>query len=98
MKHSRHTFATDMLRDGISLPALMQLLGRAQIQTTMVYVQITSQDVYQQYARAVAQHIRPPLPKVKVYGIATSSSSASIGTSISTYSVISDHLTRRLID
>jgi integrase/recombinase XerD len=46
MKHSRHTFATDMLRDGISLPALMQLLGHAQIQTTMVYVQITSQDVY----------------------------------------------------
>ena len=59
----RHTFATDMLREGISLPALMQLLGHAQIQTTMVYVHITSQDVYQQYARAVAQHIRPPAPK-----------------------------------
>lgn len=59
----RHTFATDMLREGISLPALMQLLGHAQIQTTMVYVHITSQDVYQQYARAIAQHIRPPLPK-----------------------------------
>jgi integrase/recombinase XerD len=59
----RHTFATDMLREGISLPALMQLLGHAQIQTTMVYVHITSQDVYQQYARAVAQHIRPPVPK-----------------------------------
>ena len=59
----RHTFATDMLRGGISLPALMQLLGHAQIQTTMVYVQITSQDVYEQYARAVAQHIRPALPK-----------------------------------
>jgi site-specific recombinase XerD len=41
----------------------MQLLGHAQIQTTMVYVHITSQDVYQQYARAVAQHIRPPVPK-----------------------------------
>ena len=51
----RHTFATDMIRAGVSLPALMQLMGHAQIDTTMVYVQLTSQDVYQQYARAVAQ-------------------------------------------
>jgi site-specific recombinase XerD len=50
-----------MIRAGISLPALMQLMGHAQIQTTLIYVQLTSQDVYQQYARAVAQHIRPPL-------------------------------------
>ena len=34
----RHTFARDMLRAGISLPALMQLMGHAQIQTTLVYV------------------------------------------------------------
>ena len=27
MKHSRHTFASDMIRAGISLPALMQLMG-----------------------------------------------------------------------
>jgi site-specific recombinase XerD len=58
----RHTFATDMIRAGISLPALMQLMGHAQIHTTLVYVQLTSQDIYQQYARAVAQHIRPLLP------------------------------------
>jgi site-specific recombinase XerD len=60
----RHTFATDMLRDGMSLPALMQLMGHAKIQTTMVYVQFTAQDVYQQYARAVAQQIRriPAIP------------------------------------
>jgi integrase/recombinase XerD len=58
----RHTFATDMVRAGISLPALMQLMGHAKIETTLVYVQLTSQDVYQQYARAVAQQIRrvPP--------------------------------------
>jgi integrase/recombinase XerD len=54
----RHTFATDMLRNGISLPALMHLMGHTKIQTTMIYVQLTAQDVYQQYARAVAQHIR----------------------------------------
>jgi integrase/recombinase XerD len=55
----RHTFATDMIRAGISLPALMQLMGHAQIQTTLVYIQLTSQDVYQQYTRAVAQLTRP---------------------------------------
>jgi site-specific recombinase XerD len=54
----RHTFAADMIRAGVSLPALMQLMGHAQIQTTLVYVQLTPQDVYQQYARAVAQQVR----------------------------------------
>lgn len=54
----RHTFASDMVRAGVSLPALMQLMGHADIKTTMLYVQVTPQDVYLQYARAVAQHIR----------------------------------------
>ena len=58
----RHTFATDMILAGVSLPALMQLMGHAKIETTLDYVQLTSQDVYRQYARAVAQQIRriPP--------------------------------------
>jgi integrase len=55
----RHTFASDMIRAGMSLPALMQLMGHSDIQTTLHYVQVTPQDVYLQYARAVAQHIRP---------------------------------------
>jgi integrase len=55
----RHTFASDMLRAGVSLPALMQLMGHANIRTTLVYVQVTPLEVYQQYARAVAQLIRP---------------------------------------
>jgi integrase/recombinase XerD len=58
----RHTFASDMVRAGISLPALRQLLGHAHISTTMIYVQISPRDVFEQYARAVAQHIRPSLP------------------------------------
>ena len=52
-----------MIRGGISLPALMQLMGHADIQTTLRYVQITPQDVYVEYARAVAQHTRP-LPNI----------------------------------
>jgi site-specific recombinase XerD len=55
----RHTFASDMVRGGVSLPALMQLMGHAQIQTTLVYMQVTPLEVYQQYTRAVAQLIRP---------------------------------------
>jgi integrase/recombinase XerD len=55
----RHTFASDMVRAGVSLPALMQLMGHADIETTLVYVHITPQDVYLQYTRAVAQQIRP---------------------------------------
>jgi site-specific recombinase XerD len=55
----RHTFAADMVRAGVSLPALMQLMGHAQIQTTLVYMQVTPLEVYLQYARAITQHIRP---------------------------------------
>jgi integrase len=55
----RHTFASDMVRAGVSLPALMQLMGHAQIQTTLIYMQVTPLEVYQQYARAVAQLTRP---------------------------------------
>jgi site-specific recombinase XerD len=60
----RHTFASDMVRAGISLPALMQLMGHANISTTMIYVQISPRDVMEQYARAVAQRLRP-LPSVR---------------------------------
>jgi integrase len=59
----RHTFASDMVRAGISLPALMQLMGHADIETTLRYVQVTPQDVYRQYTRAVAQQVRP-LPRL----------------------------------
>ena len=54
-----------MVRAGMSLPALMQLMGHADIQTTLQYVRITSHDVYLEYARAVAQHIRP-LPQTSL--------------------------------
>ena len=58
----RHTFASDLVRAGISLPALRHLMGHADISTTMTYVHISPQDVFEQYACAVAKRIRPPLP------------------------------------
>ena len=42
-----------MVRAGMSLPALQQLMGHAQIQTTMLYVQLAPQDVWREYARAI---------------------------------------------
>jgi site-specific recombinase XerD len=52
-----------MIRAGISLPALMHLMGHANVSTTMIYVHISPRDVFEQYARAVSQHIRPTLPR-----------------------------------
>jgi integrase/recombinase XerD len=49
----RHTFGSDMVRAGLSLPALQHLMGHAQIQTTMLYVQLAPHDVWQEYARAI---------------------------------------------
>jgi site-specific recombinase XerD len=54
----RHTFGADMVRDGISLPALQLLMGHAQIRTTMLYVQLAPQDVWQEYRRAIAKRSR----------------------------------------
>jgi integrase/recombinase XerD len=61
----RHTFGADMVRSGISLPALMHLMGHAQIHTTMLYVQLAPQDVWHEFARAIQNRVRllsPPLP------------------------------------
>jgi site-specific recombinase XerD len=49
----RHTFGADMVRAGISLPALMQLMGHSHIRTTMLYVALSAEDVWREYARAV---------------------------------------------
>lgn len=48
----RHTFGADMVRAGISLPALMRLMGHSHIRTTMLYVQLSPQDVWRAFYRA----------------------------------------------
>ena len=60
----RHTFGADMVRAGISLPALQNLLGHAQIRTTMLYVQLAPQDVWREYARAVQNRARLAPPQI----------------------------------
>ena len=62
----RHTFATEMLRLGVSLPALMQLLGHKDIRMTLRYLQVTQQDLQREFhlaRQAAAQHhLLPKLP------------------------------------
>ena len=54
----RHTFGTDMARAGISIPALMHLMGHAHIRITMLYVELSPQDVWREYARAVQKRVQ----------------------------------------
>jgi len=49
----RHSFGRDMVQAGMSLPALQQLMGHAQISTTMLYVELAPRDVWREYARAI---------------------------------------------
>jgi site-specific recombinase XerD len=59
----RHTFGADMVRSGISLPALQHLMGHSHIHTTMFYVQLAPQDIWREYARALQNRTRLSLPK-----------------------------------
>jgi site-specific recombinase XerD len=54
----RHTFATEMVRLHLSLPAVMQLLGHKDLRMTLRYVQVTQQDLQREFcaARQNAQH------------------------------------------
>lgn len=49
----RHTFANDMVRGGLSLPALQRLLGHSNIQTTMRYVNLSADEVRAEFDRAM---------------------------------------------
>jgi site-specific recombinase XerD len=48
----RHSFATEMLQLGVSLPALMQLLGHKDIRMTLRYALVTQQDLQREFHRA----------------------------------------------
>ena len=48
----RHSYASEMIRLGISLPALMQLLGHKDIRMTLRYVQVTQHDLQREFHAA----------------------------------------------
>jgi site-specific recombinase XerD len=51
----RHTFATEMLRAGASLPAVKTLLGHQSLEMTMRYVQVSQIDLQREYHQARAK-------------------------------------------
>ena len=69
----RHTFASEMLRLGVSLPDLMQLLGHKDIRMTLRYVQVTQQDLQREFHAARQRAAQPhELPVLSVPNCATS--------------------------
>jgi hypothetical protein len=63
----RHTWATEMLRCGISLPALMQLMGHKDIRMTLRYLKITQPDLQREFYKARQNTVLPyRLPPLSV--------------------------------
>lgn len=60
----RHTYATEMLRSGVSFPVLMKLLGHVDPAMTMRYVDVALTDLEREFqlARSKPRHLTP-LPK-----------------------------------
>ena len=61
----RHSFATEMLRLGVSLPALMEMLGHKDIRMTLRYVEVAQLDIQREFHRA-RQNTAPlhPMPQL----------------------------------
>lgn len=61
---TRHTYATEMLRSGVSFPVLMKLLGHTDPAMTMRYVDVALTDLEREFhlARTNPRHL-PPQPK-----------------------------------
>jgi integrase len=57
----RHTYATEMLRAGVSFPALMKLLGHTSPEMTMLYVEVALVDLQREFqqARSKPRHLLP---------------------------------------
>lgn len=51
----RHTFGTDMARAGVRLPVLKELMGHADHETTLRYINLSMADIADEYSRASAQ-------------------------------------------
>jgi integrase len=60
----RHTYATEMARSGVSLPALMKLLGHSNPEMTMLYIEMAQLDLQREFhlARSHPRHLTPLPP------------------------------------
>ncbi|HMD98006.1 MAG TPA: tyrosine-type recombinase/integrase, partial [Terriglobia bacterium] len=57
----RHTFATEMLRAGVSFPALMKILGHTSPEMTILYVEVALNGLQREFqqARSKPRHLVP---------------------------------------
>jgi site-specific recombinase XerD len=57
----RHSFGTEMVRAGVSLPAVMKLLGHLKPDTAMLYVEVSDPDLQREFdlARSQPRHLLP---------------------------------------
>jgi len=82
----RHTFASEMLRAGASLPAVKEMLGHKNIRMTMVYIQITQNDLQREYHQARQKlahlHTLPLVPAAATAEIVTSATLPAISRSL----------------
>jgi Phage integrase family len=73
MRHSRHTYGTEMLRAGVSFAAVMKLLGHKNPHMTLEYLEITQQDLQREFqlARSQPRHLipRPKSPPTTRSGV-----------------------------
>jgi hypothetical protein len=87
----RHSFGTEMLRAGVSFPAVMKLLGHLTPEMTMRYVEVCLHDLQRevQLARSQPRHLLP-----------ASRLPASINSSLPTIASLLDslHLTQHILE
>ena len=55
----RYSYATELLRLGVSLPALMRLLGHKDIRMTFRYVLVTQQDLQREFHQVRQEEAQP---------------------------------------
>ena len=68
----RHTYASEMLRAGVSFPALMKLLGHTSPEMTMRYLDVVLTDLQREFelARSKPRHLAPQ-PKASFASLRT---------------------------
>ena len=60
----RHTYGTTMLRAGVSLPAVKELLGHKTIEMTLRYVEVNQVDLQREYHQAREKMRFPAIPQI----------------------------------
>ena len=68
----RHSYATEMLRAGVSFPVLMKILGHTSPEMTMLYLDVALTDLQREFelARSKPRHLAPQ-PKASLASLRT---------------------------